>query len=150
MDATGDPKASRSERDGIVETERCDGGTARSRPPDDLDAIITPAKVPPPQVAARMEKSDQSAALGIVSASHALLKLIAQWAAETEVLKGSLAACRARENVVEMKSRQGQFLQRQTILTPAICHGDDAGAEGPGNTGHTRERLLIVCRSMPG
>ena len=67
MNATGDPKASRSECNGIVEAERCDGGTAPRCQPDDLGAIITPAKVPLPQVAARMEKSDPSAALGIAS-----------------------------------------------------------------------------------
>jgi hypothetical protein len=150
MDATGDPKASRSERDWIVKTERYDGGTTTCRQADDLGAIIIPAKVLPPQVVARMEKSDQSATLGIASTPQTLLKLIAQWATETAILKCSLAACRPGENVVEMKSRPGQFLQRQTILTPVVCHGDDTGAEGLGNTGHTVERLLIVCRSMPG
>ena len=37
MYATCDPKAARSERDGIVETERCDGGTTAHRQPDDLE-----------------------------------------------------------------------------------------------------------------
>jgi len=77
MYATCDPKAARSERDRIVETERCDGGTTTSRQPDDLDAIIAPAKVRPPPIAAWVEKSDQSACLGIASTPQALLKLIA-------------------------------------------------------------------------
>ena len=77
MYATCDPKAAHSERNGIVETERCDGGTTARRQPDELDAIIAPAKVHPPPIAAWVEKSDQPACLGIASTPQALLKLIA-------------------------------------------------------------------------
>lgn len=38
----------------------------------------------------------------------------------------------------------------QTILTPAVCHSDNTCTEGLGNTGHTVEGLLLVCRSLPG
>ena len=150
MYATGDPKAAGSECDGIVETERCDGSTTTRCQPNDLDAIIAPTKVLPPPTAAWVEELDPSTCLWIASTPQTLFKLIAQWAAETEVLKCCLAACRPGENVIQMKSRQGQLLQGQTVLTTSICHSDDMCTEGLGNTGHTVECLLFVWRSMSG
>ena len=106
-------------------------------------------KVLPPPTAVWVEELAPSTCLWIAS-DATLFKLIAQWAAETEVLKCCLAACRPRENVIQMKSRQGQLLQGQTVLTTSICHSDDTCTEGLRNTGHTVECLLFVWRSMPG
>jgi len=68
MDTASDPKTSRSERDWIVEAKYCDSDTSTRRQPDDLRAIIAPAKVRIPLIAAGIEESDESAGVGIASA----------------------------------------------------------------------------------
>jgi hypothetical protein len=60
MQTAGDPKTSRLQRDGIVEAEHGDGDTTTRRSPDDLGAIIAPAKVPTPLVTARIEEADEA------------------------------------------------------------------------------------------
>ena len=77
MQTASDPKAARSQRDWIVEAEHGDGDTTTRRQADNLRAIITPAKVHTPLITARIEEADESACVGIASASHPLLKLIA-------------------------------------------------------------------------
>jgi hypothetical protein len=75
MDTASDPKTSRSERDWIVEAKYCDSDTSTRRHPDDLHAIIAPAKVRTPLITARIEESDEAAGVGITSAQHTLLEL---------------------------------------------------------------------------
>jgi hypothetical protein len=77
MQTASDPKAARSQRDWIVETKHGNGDTTTRRQPDNLRAIITPAKAHTLLITARIEEADESACVGIASASHPLLELIA-------------------------------------------------------------------------
>jgi hypothetical protein len=93
MDTASDPKTSRSERDWIVEAKYCDSDTSTRRQPDDLHAIIAPAKVRTPLITARIEESDEAAGVGITSAQHTLFELIAQGTAQTQVLEHRRSTC---------------------------------------------------------
>lgn len=55
MYTASDPKTSRSERDWIVEAKYGDSDASTRRHPDDLHAIIAPAKVRTPLITARIE-----------------------------------------------------------------------------------------------
>jgi hypothetical protein len=68
MDTASNPKTSCSERDWGVEAKDCDSDTPTRRQPDDLHAIITPAKVRTPLITARIEESDDAAGVRIASA----------------------------------------------------------------------------------
>jgi hypothetical protein len=52
--------------------------------------------------------------------------------------------------MVKMKSRQGHLLRSETILAPAVCHVDNALAEGLGNTWHAAEHLTLCSRGTLG
>ena len=93
MQTASDPKAARSQRDGIVQAEHGNGDTPTRRQPDNLRAIITPAQVRTPPITARIEEADESACVDIASALYPLLKLIAQWTAQTQILKYRRSAC---------------------------------------------------------
>jgi len=68
MHTASDPKTSCSECNWIVEAEHCDSDAPTRRQPDDLRAIIAPAKVRIPLITAGIEESDKSAGVGITSA----------------------------------------------------------------------------------
>jgi len=74
METASDPKTSRSERDWIVETKYCDSDTSTRRQPDDLHAIIAPAKVRTLLITARIE-------------------LITQRTAQTQILERRRSTC---------------------------------------------------------
>ena len=105
MHTASDPKTSCSECNWIVEAEHCDSDTPTRRQPDDLRAIIAPAKVRIPLITAGIEESDESAGVGIASAQHTFLELIAQRTAQTQILERRRSTCRPWDNVVKMKSR---------------------------------------------
>jgi hypothetical protein len=68
MDTASDPKTSYSERDWVIEAKYCDSDTPTRSQPDDLHAIITPAKVRTPLITARIEESNDAAGVRIASA----------------------------------------------------------------------------------
>ena len=112
MQTASDPKTARAQSDWIVEAEHGDGDTTTRRQPDNLRAISTPAKVHTPMITARIEEADESACVGIASALHALLELIAQGTAQTQILERRRSAGRLWDDVVKMKRRQGHLLWR--------------------------------------
>jgi hypothetical protein len=87
MQTAGNPKTARLQSNWIIEAKHGDGDTTTRRQPDNVCAIIAPAKVRMPPITAWIEETDESACVGMASTSHILLELIAPGTAQTQILK---------------------------------------------------------------
>src|SRR6478672_8717002 len=118
---------------GGVELKGNDGGAASGRHADDFEAVVAPAKVRPPVVAARIEKWNELLRNWIQTVNLIGLEAVADAAGQPQILTDSEAAARPRNEVLEFERRIEQVLLDQTIATAVAGSLNDELPERGGN-----------------
>jgi hypothetical protein len=116
MNATSNPKPPRGLSDLIIHSQSDDGRPSARGPTNDLDAILTPVKMPTPSIAAWAKEFYLTSGLWVGSTQFPGLELIAERATQAEVLKFARASQCLRNDMIHVKGCQRHFLKSLAIL----------------------------------
>lgn len=118
----------------VVEVQRIGSRSTNWRQPNDVDAVIAPAKMIVPALCARIEQWLNVTAFGIDACGFVTFVAVAQGARQPQVAFVVRAALRDGDNVFDLQPRHHEVLRTEAVSAAILCSLTDATVEIDGNT----------------